>query len=113
MAQFLNEAMMGDGGVSGTASDTIDWPGGPGVFMSQGTYNGATFQLQYQVDGSSWSDVPGAEATHTDNDIGSFQLCPCKLRVLHTAGDASTDVHLRIAPSWQGWWNDPNELPST
>jgi len=58
MAQFLNEAMTGDGGVSGTASDTIDWPGGPGVFMSQGTYNGATFQLQYQVDGSSWSDVP-------------------------------------------------------
>jgi len=112
MAQFMNKNINTASG----DSSPLDWPGGPGCFIVQGDFSGATFQLQFQIDGSSWSDVPGAEATHTDNDIGSFQLCPCKLRVSWSGGDSSvpeTDVQVRIAPSWQGWWNDATNLPAT
>jgi hypothetical protein len=112
MAQFLNETLTTASGGTNGATD-IDWAGGPGVMACQGTFNGATFQLQYSLDGSNWFNVPGADLTITTNDIGAFQMCPCKLRVTWTGGDGSTSVKCRVAPSWQGWWNDATNLPTT
>jgi hypothetical protein len=112
-AKFLNETLTGASGPSGSATD-IEWTGGPGTFITHGTYGGATFQLQFSLDaGSTWSSVPGAEMTHTTNSVGSFQLCPCLLRISWSGGSLSTSVKARVAPSWQGWWNDPTTIPTT
>jgi hypothetical protein len=113
MAQYLNEVLSGVGDPDD--SDVIDWPGGPGVFACQGTFGaGVVFQLRVSIDGgTTWSDVSGAELTIIGNDMGAFQLPPCKLRARWTGGDSSTSVRVLVAPSCAGWWNDPTNLPTT
>jgi len=112
MAQYINEQIAG----AGDDSATIDWPGGTGVCAVQGIFAGATFQLQFSLDGSTWSNVPGAELTIIADDIGAFQLPPCKLRVQWAGGDQDMEetlVQVLVAPSYAGWWNDPTNLPTT
>jgi len=108
MAQFANETLSGQD----PESAVFDWPGGPGVFAAIGTFSGVSLQLRFSLDGTAFADVPGADMTMTEDGMGSFQIGPCKLQVVGTGGAVGTDVDVRVVPSWQGWWNDPNELPS-
>jgi hypothetical protein len=112
MAQYFKDTI----DTAEDESNPIDWPGGPGVFAVQGTFAGATFQLQFSLDGSTWSNVPGAELTIIADDIGAFQLPPCKLRVQWAGGGQDMEetlVQVLVAPSYAGWWNDPTNLPGT
>lgn len=79
---------------SNTASETLDWRGGEGVFGGIGTYSGATLSLEVSFNGTNWMDVgsnydiDGSNAT-----IYSFGYLPvCKLRLSITGGDGSTSI---------------------
>jgi len=100
MGHFINETL--DSG--NTESAIIDWPGGPGTAGAQGNFGGgATVKIQYQIDGSTWTDVPGNDLTFTANDLGNFMLFPCKLKAIITGG-GSPSVKVLVAPAWQGWF---------
>jgi hypothetical protein len=101
MAHFINETL--DAG--NTESAIIDWPGGPGTAAAQGNFGsvGTTIKIQFQIDGSNWTDVPGNDLTFISNDLGNFMLFPCKLKAVLTVS-GSPSVKVRVAPAWQGWF---------
>lgn len=81
----------------------IDWPGGPGVFGTQGGFGGLTVTLEFSIDGSAWTTMPGPNMVHTDDNLGSFQLFPCQLRLNVTGTPTLPTLKARIAGSWQGY----------
>lgn len=112
---FINEIMDSDG-----VSTEVKWRGGPGTFSAFAGYeqawDGATVRLQFSLTGGTqavdWADVPGMELSFNQNDAGGFQLGPCLLRVkMEDAGD-TTELRVRVVPSYQGWLMDA-PIPST
>jgi hypothetical protein len=99
MAHFYDDTITDTG-----ATAAIDWPGGPGVFGTQGDFSNLTVTLQFSIDGSTWTTVPGPNFVHTDDNLGAFQLCPCQLRLNVTGTSVGTpSIKARIAPAWQGY----------
>lgn len=66
-----------------------DWKGGRGHFSAAGTFSGATVKLQYLCpDGTTWADA-GAATTLTAAGGGVFELPPCQVKAVISAGPPS------------------------
>ena len=79
---------------SNTASETLDWRGGEGVFGGTGTYSGATLSMEVSFDGTNWMDIgSGYDIDGSDTTIFGFGYLPvCKLQLKITGGDGSTSI---------------------
>lgn len=71
------------------------WAGGRGAFVAQGTFDGATVKLQWQIPegtNSLWTDV-GSDTTLTASGGGEFVLpAGVKLQTVVSSAGASTSV---------------------
>lgn len=71
---YIDETISGN-----DTTEVIDWAGGTGVMLCQGTFTAAS--LEYSLDGgSTWTDV-GTDTELTAAGGGVFTLCACKIRV--------------------------------
>lgn len=75
----------------------LEWKGGPGTMLAQGNFDGGTLQLQFSLDGTTWTNVPGTEVTLSGPGGGNFQLCFCSLRAQLSGAGGSADVAVRVA----------------
>lgn len=79
------ESISANGNTTAQEWDSTD----PGLFVTQGTFDGATIKLQASFDnGSTFNDVGGL-VTFTSAGKGKFHLPPCQLRVNTASGGAS------------------------
>jgi len=99
MAHFYDETISSPG-----TKTPIDWPGGPGVFGTQGTFSNLTVTLEFSINGgSTWTTMPGPNFVHTDDNVGAFQVFPCQLRLNVTGSGGIATIKARIAPALQGY----------
>jgi hypothetical protein len=100
---YINETLSS----GNTGSREIDWTGGPGTFGAQGTWDSTTIELQFSINGSTWTPVPGSGLSRTSDGMANFQIFACKLRVQRTvAGGATFSVKVRVAPAIPGYFTD-------
>jgi len=106
MAHFIDEVIDDDMVLTTTV---IDWLGGPGTFAAQGTWDSTTIELQFSINGSTWTPVPGSGLSRTSDGMANFQIFPCKLRVERTVvGGGGLSVKARVAPAIPGYFIDPD-----
>lgn len=77
-------------------SDAVQWNGGPGSMLAQGTFGGGTLTLKYSLDdGSTWTSF-GSETTITSAGGGRF-FPPggCLVRV-ELSGSTSPDLDVNF-----------------
>ena len=82
-------------GVSANGNSTaLNWPGGVGQMVVEGTWGGGTVKLQVSPDdGTTWVAV-GGDSTITADGVVNFDLNSCDIR-LNLSG--------ATAPSLDGW----------
>lgn len=79
----------------------LDWDGGPGVFIVQGTFDSATIKLQYSIDGGTTKTDAGTDTTLTASGGGSFLLPGGVKLYVNSAsggGSLSTTYLIRATP---------------
>lgn len=96
MAQdiFVNEEIL----LQVTPSTVVDWSGGEGVAIMEGTFNGATLTLEIQAVVGAGFVAHGTSATLTaDGSIGFTAPAGCQLRIKASVADP-TSVFVSIMP---------------
>lgn len=87
---FGSYPLLTAGAATGAA---FPWPGGRGVFtVPSGTFNGATVQLQWSPDGTTWLNVDLSGDTYvtlTAAGSGVFELPACNIRAAVSGGPPS------------------------
>lgn len=79
------------------SGDAVDWPGGYGMWVVYGTWDGASAQLQLSPDnGTTWVDIDGALLTENGGWNG-IVLPVGKIRVEIT-GAGTTSLSSNIKP---------------
>jgi hypothetical protein len=90
--------------VTTSASTVCDWLGGSGVFMASGTFQNKTLKLHASWDGgTTFVEAPGSELIFTGNDMGAFNLPPCKLKVVVEGGGTAPSIRVAVLPAAMGW----------
>lgn len=80
-------------------SDTIQWPGGRGIFLVGADWSGGgTISLQVLLPNGSYVDV-STETTKTANGLGGFDLCACTLKATVTGTVASAYATVATVPA--------------
>jgi hypothetical protein len=73
------------------AGPALESPSGTYEWVVRGTWGGATAQLQFSDDNSTWIDIEGA--TMTANGGGIFEIAPAFIRVNLTGATGSTNLN--------------------
>ena len=76
--------------VSATGNGTgVEWPGGPGAFIGEGTIGGSALKLQMMTPSGGWVDLdPALTFTTLPNSYG-FMAPSGQLRAVLTGGSPS------------------------
>jgi len=84
--------------ISGNSTkDEVVWPGGAGHLVAQGTFDGASLQLQFSLTGKDWDDLPGFQLTSAgQTDLFRFES-GTRLRIVVTGAGSSADIEAVIA----------------
>ena len=86
-----------NGVTTNSSSDSVNWPGGVGQMVVEGTFGSGTVKLQMSPDdGTTWVAI-GGDATVTADAVVNFDLNSCDIR-LNLSG--STGANL------DGWLTD-------
>jgi len=75
----------------------INWPGGPGVFTCDGTWDGSTQDLQFSNDGGTTKTALGTDTTLTADGGGSFVAPPGELYIVGSGGSGSVDLNAIVS----------------
>ena len=86
----LEVTLSADGNTS-----VVDWIGGEGFFVAQGTFGGGTLTLKYTTDGGTTYTAVGTDTTLTASGGGYFTLPLCSLRAT-LAGSTSPSIAVKI-----------------
>lgn len=79
-----------------TPSSTVDWSGGPGFCIMEGTWNGATLTLQARSNvAGGWVSMGSSAALTEDGAVGFTAGRGTQLRVLASVADP-TGVEVSI-----------------
>ena len=80
-----------DGVTTNSSSDSVDWPGGVGQMVVEGTWGGGTVKLQMSPDdGTTWVAI-GGDASITADGVVNFDLNACDLR-LNLSGSTAANL---------------------
>lgn len=79
----------------------VKWTGGPGYFLAQGTWNGATATLQVSSNHGDWV-AAGPNTTFTADGVGYFSWYQDgPVRVVISSAGASTNLKLTLVSEIQ------------
>jgi hypothetical protein len=82
MANNITRTLLDNAGAAGAAQS---WIGGDGVFMVEGTFDGATVALQFKTPNATWVNVSAATAL-TAAGFAAFKLPTGEIRANVTGG---------------------------
>jgi len=85
-------AQVFDGVTADGNSSSVDWPGGVGQMVVEGTFGSGTVKLQMSPDdGTTWVAI-GGDSTVTADAVVNFDLNGCDIR-LNLSGSSGADLN--------------------
>jgi uncharacterized protein YaiE (UPF0345 family) len=77
-------------------SSTLQWFGGTGNVRAAGTFDSATADLQYSVDGAATWQAVASDSTFTTAGNCNFTLPPCDVRCVISGGGGSLSLTVAV-----------------
>ena len=92
MGNTVRKTLLSNASATGSAAT---WPGGAGFFQAEGTFDGASVDLQIQTPNGTWVDV-GGETRITANGMGFFYAPAGQVRAAVSGGTSPTALYAYI-----------------